>query len=180
MDQYDLEIKCRRAKNGDELALSQLINLYLPTAKDAINKFSQSGLDLWELESACMTGLYQAIRLYDANKGNFLSLLRLCVRHRMIERLRVLKRHVLIPLNEEAEDKVDTAAASDFEDVETYVVYGVAGELLDESEQAIYELYLRDYPVNYIATILQLHRVTVSKKLAHIRKKLEDTDLHER
>ena len=74
-----------RAKQGDELAIEEIINEFRPMLKALCRQYFLTGMDSDDLMQEAMLGLIQAVNLYDDKRNdNFKSFARLCAQSKLL------------------------------------------------------------------------------------------------
>lgn len=88
------------AKQGDELAIEEIINEFRPMLKALCRQYFLTGMDSDDLMQEAMLGLIQAINMFDANKNdNFKSFARLCAQSKLLSAYKRQNRQKCLLLN---------------------------------------------------------------------------------
>lgn len=100
MQQEQDEEIVKLAKNGDELAMEFLIQRYESHVRAIAKSYFMTGGDREDIIQEGMTGLFEAIRDYRANKlSSFRSFAELCITRQIITAIKTATRQKHIPLN---------------------------------------------------------------------------------
>ncbi len=95
----DIEL-INKAKNGDEIALNQLINKYKPIVSAIARKFFLIGAGIDDLVQEGMIGLYKAYLNYnEENHATFKTFANLCITRQIESAVKINNRNKNIPLN---------------------------------------------------------------------------------
>ena len=89
-----------RAKQGDELAIEEIINEFRPMLKALCRQYFLTGMDSDDLMQEAMLGLIQAVNLYDDKRNdNFKSFSRLCAQSKLLSAYKRQNRQKCLLLN---------------------------------------------------------------------------------
>ncbi len=118
----DEEILCE-IKEGNEQALTYLLNKYKPLVNNKVSKYFIVGAEKEDIVQEGMIGLYKAVRNFDNNKQNtFKTFANICIERQLITAIKTSTRQKHIPLNNCV--SLNTSAYSNGDDgvelIETY------------------------------------------------------------
>ncbi len=80
-----MEELVKRAKEGDETAIEQLVDNYKGLIRAYANRYYLVGGDKDDLLQEGMLGLFYAVTKYDENKGSFPAFVELCVLRQILD-----------------------------------------------------------------------------------------------
>ena len=87
-------------KNGNEQALTYLLNKYKPLVNNKVNKYFIIGAEKENIIQEGMIGLYKAIKSFDTQKQNkFKTFANMCIERQLITAIKTSTRQKHIPLN---------------------------------------------------------------------------------
>ena len=87
-------------KNGNEQALTYLLNKYKPLVNNKVNKYFIIGAEKEDIIQEGMIGLYKAIKSFDTQKQNkFKTFANMCIERQLITAIKTSTRQKHIPLN---------------------------------------------------------------------------------
>ena len=87
-------------KNGNEKALTYLLNKYKPLVNNKVNKYFIIGAEKEDIIQEGMIGLYKAIKSFDTQKQNkFKTFANMCIERQLITAIKTSTRQKHIPLN---------------------------------------------------------------------------------
>ena len=87
-------------KNGNEAALTYLLNKYKPLVNHKISRYFMIGAEKEDIMQEGMIGLYKAIRDYDPKKQNsFKTFANICIERQLITAIKTSTRQKHMPLN---------------------------------------------------------------------------------
>ena len=87
-------------KQGDEQALTYLINKYKELVNIKVGKFFMIGAEKEDIMQEGMIGLFKAIKNYDPEKQNaFKTFANMCIERQLITAIKTSNRQKHIPLN---------------------------------------------------------------------------------
>lgn len=112
-----------KIKNGNEQALTYLLNKYKPLVNNKVNKYFIIGAEKEDIIQEGMIGLYKAIKSFDIEKQNtFKTFANICIERQLITAIKTSTRQKHMPLNTCI--SLNTAAYSNEDDsielLETY------------------------------------------------------------
>ncbi len=89
-----------KIREGNEQALTYLLNRYKPLVNHKVNKFFIVGAEKEDIIQEGMIGLYKAIRNFDSEKQNsFKTFANICVERQLITAIKTSTRQKHMPLN---------------------------------------------------------------------------------
>ena len=89
-----------KIKNGNEQALTYLLNKYKPLVNNKVNKYFIIGAEKEDIIQAGMIGLYKAIKSFDMEKQNtFKTFANICIERQLITAIKTSTRQKHMPLN---------------------------------------------------------------------------------
>lgn len=98
--QYTDEQLISQIKEGDEQALTYLLNRYKPLVNHKVSKYFMVGAEKEDIIQEGMIGLYKAIRNFDNSKQNsFKTFANICVERQLITAIKTSTRQKHMPLN---------------------------------------------------------------------------------
>ncbi len=87
-------------KEGNEQALTYLLNRYKPLVNHKVSKYFMVGAEKEDIVQEGMIGLYKAIRNFDSEKQNsFKTFANICVERQLITAIKTSTRQKHMPLN---------------------------------------------------------------------------------
>lgn len=87
-------------KNGNEQALTYLLNKYKPLVNNKVNKYFIIGAEKEDIIQEGMIGLYKAVKSFDTQKQNkFKTFANMCIERQLITAIKTSTRQKHIPLN---------------------------------------------------------------------------------
>ena len=112
-----------KIKNGNEQALTYLLNKYKPLVNNKVNKYFIIGAEKEDIIQEGMIGIYKAIKSFDIEKQNtFKTFANICIERQLITAIKTSTRQKHMPLNTCI--SLNTAAYSNEDDsielLETY------------------------------------------------------------
>lgn len=181
-------------KNGDEQALSFLLNKYKDLVNSKVGKYFIIGAEKDDIVQEGMIGLYKAIKDYDETKQNsFKTFANLCVERQLITAIKSSNRQKHMPLNSylslntsaydneddsgtELIDKFETATIED--PLETIMKKESYDEIqktmyksLSKFEKSVLDRYIQGESYEVIAKKLDAPVKSVDNAIQRIRKK---------
>jgi RNA polymerase sporulation-specific sigma factor len=191
----DDEALLARARSGDDVALTELLDRYRPLARAKARTWFLVGGDREDVVQEGMIGLYKAVRDYDPSRpGSFHGFAELCVTRQVITAVKSANRHKHGPLNSalsldrgaEGEDGgehllADTLAASNESDPADLVVSAerlrdlrsYLDSVLSGLEVEVLRLHVEGKSHGEIAESLQRQVKAVDNALQRVKKKLD-------
>ena len=89
-----------KIKNGNEKALTYLLNKYKPLVNNKVNKYFIIGAEKEDIIQEGMIGLYKAIKSFDMEKQNtFKTFANICIERQLITAIKTSTRQKHMPLN---------------------------------------------------------------------------------
>ena len=89
-----------KIKNGNEQALTYLLNKYKPLVNNKVNKYFIIGAEKEDIIQEGMIGLYKAIKSFDMEKQNtFKTFANICTERQLITAIKTSTRQKHMPLN---------------------------------------------------------------------------------
>ena len=87
-------------QNGNEQALTYLLNKYKPLVNNKVGKYFIIGAEKEDIVQEGMIGLYKAIKSFDVEKQNkFKTFANICIERQLITAIKTSNRQKHIPLN---------------------------------------------------------------------------------
>ena len=185
----------RRARDGDDAALGELLTKYLAFARMKSRSYVLIGADREDIIQEGMIGLYKAIRDFDASREtSFRAFAELCVTRQILTAIKSATRQKHGPLNnyvsfsrpvvgeDDGErvlsDVLPTVAVSDPADlvISAERIRGLQAhvdEVLSDLETEVLRLYVEGKSYQEIAERLQRHVKSIDNALQRIKRKLE-------
>lgn len=181
-------------KQGDEQALTYLINKYKELVNIKIGKFFMIGAEKEDIMQEGMIGLFKAIKNYDPEKQNaFKTFANMCIERQLITAIKTSNRQKHIPLNsylslntsayenneEDSVELIDTFDSKTIEDpLETIMkeeYYKEIQSTIDKSlstfEKQVLDRFMKGESYNVIAKRLDSPVKSVDNAIQRIRKK---------
>ena len=182
----------RQAREGDDVAMQQLVQRMRPMLRERCRHHFLVGGDPDDLAQEALIGLYLAVRAHDPHGGaGFRTFAELCVSRQLVSAVRAATRlkhgplNDYVPLHAPASPQGETTLAdvlagpASADPVEEVVARERAAALRDRAAQALSELEvevlrLHVDGVGYreIAVRLQRHAKSIDNALQRIRRKL--------
>lgn len=178
-----------RAKQGDELAIEEIINEFRPMLKALCRQYFLTGMDGDDLMQEAMLGLIQAINLFDSSKNdNFKSFVRLCAQSKLLSAYKRQNRQKCLLLNSaigidsegaliNGDESGLIVAVSDQDFVadmmkrESNHARAVAiKSMLDDDDYRILQKYLLGYKYDEIALFMHITSKKVDNRLQAIKR----------
>lgn len=183
------------AREGDDLALAELLGRYRSFASVKARSYFLVGADREDIIQEGMIGLYKAIRDYNPDmQASFRTFAELCVTRQIITAIKSATRHKHGPLNtyvsfsrpvssdEEGErciadtltgpavaDPADLVISAErIRDLQEYF-----DEVLSDLEVEVLRLYVEGKSYTEIAETLQRHTKSIDNALQRIKRKLD-------
>ncbi len=168
-----------KAKNGDSVAIEQLVAQYKGLIRTLANRFYLVGGNKDDLLQEGMLGLYFAITNYDQTKGNFPAFAQLCIKRQIVD---AVKRDCA-DKNKPLYNYVDIDSALNFEDdcnpLESLLikekaqkVANIIAQNLTSFERTVITLFSQGYTYDDIAEKTNKSYKSVDGALQRARKKL--------
>lgn len=89
-----------KIKNGNEQALTYLLNKYKPLVNNKVNKYFIIGAEKEDIIQEGMIGLYKAIKSFNIEKQNtFKTFANICIERQLITAIKTSTRQKHMPLN---------------------------------------------------------------------------------
>lgn len=180
-------------KEGDEQALTFLLEKYKDLVNSKVGKYFIIGAEREDIIQEGMIGLYKAIKNFDSNKQNtFKTFANICVERQLITAIKSSNRQKHMPLNSYL--SLNTAAYDNDEDgtelIETFEVDTIEDPLetimkreyfneiqntmhksLSKFEEQVLERYMQGESYEIIAKKLETPVKSVDNAIQRIRKK---------
>jgi RNA polymerase sporulation-specific sigma factor len=169
----------QKAKNGDSLAVEEIVAQYKGLVRSLANRFYLVGGDKDDLLQEGMLGLFYAISNYDQTKGSFPAFAELCIKRQIVD---AVKRDSAIK-NKPLANYVDLNSALDVEDdcnpLESLLhkehalkIAMVIANVLTPFERTVITLFAQGYSYEDIAEKTNKSYKSVDGALQRARKKL--------
>lgn len=181
-------------KNGDEKALSFLLEKYKKLVNLKVGKFFIIGAEREDIIQEGMIGLFKAIKNYDKNKNNtFKSFANICIKRQLITAIKTSNRQKHMPLNsylslntsaydnneEDSVELIDTFNSNTIEDpLETIMkreyyaeVQEAVNKNLSKFEKQVLDKFVKGDSYIKIAQSLDTPVKSVDNAIQRIRKK---------
>jgi RNA polymerase sporulation-specific sigma factor len=183
-----------RAWDGDDLALSTLLNRYRNFVRVKARSYFLVGADREDVIQEGMIGLYKAIRDFDADRlSSFRAFAELCITRQIITAIKTATRQKHSPLNSYVslylpayhDDEPDhellehvISGTSDpaervVSNAEMASLEGYFGEILSDLEANVLRRYIEGQSYQEIAEELNRHVKSIDNALQRIKKKLD-------
>jgi RNA polymerase sporulation-specific sigma factor len=188
------ETLVQRAWQGEDLALSTLLQRYRSFVRVKARTYFLVGGDREDVVQEGMIGLYKAIRDYDASRQtSFRSFAELCVVRQIITAIKTATRQKHAPLNRyvslylplhheddpdgELLDQVMSVDADPADRVvsqaELASLEGHFTQMLSDLEASVLERYIEGHSYAEIAAELDRHEKAIDNAIQRIKRKLE-------
>ena len=180
-------------KEGDEQALSFLLEKYKDLVNSKVGKYFIIGAEREDIIQEGMIGLYKAVKNFDSGKQNtFKTFANLCVERQLITAIKSSNRQKHIPLNsylslntsaydndEEGTELIETFETETIEDpLETIMKKEYFSEIqntmhksLSKFEEKVLDRYIQGESYEVIAQKLETPVKSVDNAIQRIRKK---------
>lgn len=180
-------------KEGDEQALSFLLEKYKDLVNSKVGKYFIIGAEREDIIQEGMIGLYKAVKNFDSSKQNtFKTFANLCVERQLITAIKSSNRQKHIPLNsylslntsaydndEEGTELIETFETETIEDpLETIMKKEYFSEIqntmhksLSKFEEKVLDRYIQGESYEVIAQKLETPVKSVDNAIQRIRKK---------
>ena len=180
-------------KEGDEQALSFLLEKYKDLVNSKVGKYFMIGAEREDIIQEGMIGLYKAVKNFDSGKQNtFKTFANLCVERQLITAIKSSNRQKHIPLNsylslntsaydndEEGTELIETFETETIEDpLETIMKKEYFSEIqntmhksLSKFEEKVLDRYIQGESYEVIAQKLETPVKSVDNAIQRIRKK---------
>lgn len=169
----------KKAKNGDSVAIEQLVAQYKGLMRTLANRFYLVGGNKDDLLQEGMLGLYLAITNYDQTKGSFPAFAQLCIKRQIVD---AVKRDCA-DKNKPLYNYVDIDSALNLEDdcnplesllikEQAQKVAKVIAQNLTSFERTVITLFSQGYSYDDIAEKTNKSYKSVDGALQRARKKL--------
>ena len=180
-------------KEGDEQALSFLLDKYKDLVNSKVGKYFIIGAEREDIIQEGMIGLYKAIKNFDSNKQNtFKTFANLCVERQLITAIKSSNRQKHMPLNsylslntsaydndEDGTELIETFEVDTIEDpLETIMkqesfdeIQNAVNKSLSKFEGQVLERYMQGESYEIIAKRLDTPIKSVDNAIQRIRKK---------
>ena len=184
-------------KQGDEEALSYILEKYKNLVNIKVNKYFMIGAEKEDIAQEGMIGLFKAIKSYDAEKQNsFKSFANICIERQLITAIKSSNRQKHIPLNsylslntaaydnneDDSVELIDTFNSNTIEDpLETIMKQEYYNEVetavnknLSKFEKQVLDRYLKGESYVKIAEKLDSPVKSIDNAIQRIRMKIKD------
>ena len=180
-------------KEGDEQALSFLLEKYKDLVNSKVGKYFIIGAEREDIIQEGMIGLYKAVKNFDSSKQNtFKTFANLCVERQLITAIKSSNRQKHIPLNsylslntsaydndEEGTELIETFETETIEDpLETIMkkeyfseIQNTMHQSLSKFEEKVLDRYIQGESYEVIAQKLETPVKSVDNAIQRIRKK---------
>lgn len=171
-----------KAKNGDDKALSELVEKYLSFAGEKAKGYVSSGLEFDDIVQEGMIGFISAFHSYDPdNAASFKTYAGICMDHRIISAInsaggkKRIPKSALISLDDT--DAECDSTQSDPEKMfflrsQTRDILARIDSELSEFEKRVFHLYFSGHSYEEIAEITLSTLKSVDNAMQRVRKKL--------
>ncbi len=188
----DEQIICQ-IKQGDEQALTYLIEKYKDLVNSKVSKYFIIGAEKEDIIQEGMIGLYKAIRDFDRYKQNtFKTFANICIERQLITAIKSSNRQKHIPLNsylslnttaydndDDGAELIETFKSNTIEDpLETIMkresfeeIQNTMHKFLSKFEESVLERYMQGESYEIIAKKLDTPIKSVDNAIQRIRKK---------
>ena len=180
--QYASTLLLQRAREGDQAAFEELLNLYRPLIDAMTEQFgaSRPSLDREDLRQEAVVCFYKALLRFDTKQTEvqFGLYAKECIKNGLISSLRALKKHEHVLLLDDGPETAETAPADEdpslkILEAESYLeISRRICDALSEYENRIWWLYLAGRTAKEIATLIGRDEKSVQNAIYRIRKKL--------
>lgn len=181
-------------KQGDEYALSYLLEKYKELVNMKVGKYFMVGAEKEDIMQEGMIGLYKAIKNFDTQKQNsFKTFANLCIERQLITAIKTSNRQKHMPLNsylslnmaaydnneEDSVELMDTFNSNTIEDpLETVMkkeyyeqIHNNIEKSLSKFEKQVLDRFMKGESYNVIAKRLDSPVKSVDNAIQRIRKK---------
>ena len=181
-------------KQGDEYALSYLLEKYKELVNMKVGKYFMVGAEKEDIMQEGMIGLYKAIKNFDTKKQNsFKTFANLCIERQLITAIKTSNRQKHMPLNsylslnmaaydnneDDSVELIDTFDSNTIEDpLETVMkkeyyeqIHNNIEKSLSKFEKQVLDRFMRGESYNVIAKRLDSPVKSVDNAIQRIRKK---------
>lgn len=169
----------QRAKNGDSLALEELVSQYKGLVRTFANRFYLVGGDKDDLLQEGMLGLYLAVTNYDQTKGSFPAFAELCIKRQIVDAVKRDSASKNKPLSNYVDLDFALNVEDDSNPLESLLhkeyaqkVAKVIAESLTPFERTVITLFSQGYSYDDIAEKTNKSYKSVDGALQRARKKL--------
>ena len=181
-------------KQGDEYALSYLLEKYKELVNMKVGKYFMVGAEKEDIMQEGMIGLYKAIKNFDTKKQNsFKTFANLCIERQLITAIKTSNRQKHMPLNsylslnisayenndDDSTELIDTFNSNTIEDpLETVMkkeyyeqIHNNIEKSLSKFEKQVLDRFMKGESYNVIAKRLDSPVKSVDNAIQRIRKK---------
>ena len=180
-------------KEGDEQALSFLLEKYKDLVNSKVGKYFIIGAEREDIIQEGMIGLYKAVKNFDSSKQNtFNTFANLCIERQLISAIKSSNRHKHMPLNsylslntsaydndEDGTELIETFEVDTIEDpLETIMkkeyfkeIQDTMHKSLSKFEEKVLDRYMQGESYEVIAKKLETPVKSVDNAIQRIRKK---------
>lgn len=181
MSDKELEL-LKRAKNGDNTAINEVLSSYKHLVMAIARKYYLMGGDKEDLIQEGMIGLFKAITFYDEGKNNnFTQYSARLIEHEIISAIRransnnqqVLSDSVLIEDDDMLSGDSMSPEGVFISNEDTDELTREIESKLSQFERQVVDYYLKGYSYTDIASIMNKSGKSIDNALSRIKKKLE-------
>ncbi len=188
------EMLAKQAKNGDDQALTALIDRYIPLVRTRACAFSGNGLEAEDLSQEGMIALLKAVRNYREDAaGNFKTFATVCVNNKLSSALTAYMREKNAPMRgyvslSEEDSLGGILAVPDLQsDPESLLIHSEEARarnhrietLLSPFERQVLKLYLSSFSYDEMSRQLGSSTKAVDNALQRVRRKLRNVFIAE-
>ena len=185
--------KTKKIKNGDEQALSYLLDKYKNLVNMKVGKYFIIGAEKDDIIQEGMIGLFKAIKTYNASKNNtFKTFANMCIERQLITAIKTSNRQKHMPLNsylslnvsaydnnDDSTELIDTFNSQTIEDPldtimkkEQYIeIEKAIDKNLSKFEKKVLDRYIKGESYTVIAKRLDSPVKSIDNAIQRIRKK---------
>lgn len=170
--------KVKRAQDGDNAALEEIVNDFMPWLKAYANTYFILGGDKEDVIQEGMLGLFFAVRDYREGLSGFETFAHRCIKARILTALRLAKgkKHTAlntcVELTENDEPLVDDPLEGVLKKEWKETFYKTMENDLSKTERRVVSLYLQGYGYSEISSMTELSVKSVDNALQRGRNKL--------
>lgn len=168
-----------KARTGDEVAMSELVNSFSPLISSIAGSYFMYGGDNDDLYQIGLIGFSEAVKRYDADKNvDFYKYAKICIHSKIIDAIKEANRKKHSPLNTAVDfDEVNIVSSIDPEQQvivreQLLSVYSQMDIKLSEYEKQIINLYIEGLSYKEISERIGTSVKSVSNAIGRIRSKL--------
>lgn len=170
-----------KAKNGDSLAMQEIVNSYKGLLRSVANRFFLVGGDKDDLMQEAMLGLFYAVLNFDESKGAFPAFVKVCVTRNVVNAVKKSTTYKNQPLYNYIELSTLSATATDsLTPLEVLEQHEQSKEILEKienqlskTEKQVFLLFIEGYSYLEIAEKTGKSYKAVDGAIQRAKKKLE-------